>query len=547
MRSIWLSLDVANLPNVLKSATTTSFGHFAELADSHCFLDQIQNSSICNYIKASCNTNFFFIAESYYCSEHYPSFTRVLGISLGLLIAIAVLIAILSIIVSSYLLFSVTNLTDFFGINHKVLSFLIIPLTNSLPDLFNFHLAMKSNSVDLVLGQVIGANLVTFTIIIGIISILFPFSIAESKAALGNFACVSITFLLLTYIISDSKVTFLECLTMICAFICYITFLTFERFSLESEIDDIERVILNKGGTLNETTNLIAQGQIDRGDDILTERYSSILLKFFWRAVDLFWGLFDFLIFMLIPVSNNTVSRVRMLGETSYWKDTLFNLSYFHLFSITTASFLLNFEFFDFSFKVLSGVIISTFAIVELSRERTSSHLRSTIVDIFSIVEALLLISIVTGVIIQLLKNLGALWKLSEYSMGLLVFSIVNSVNDIMMNISLARNFSPILGLNSCLGTSLLITLVGIGFNGVFVLVPAGIKSGNLLNESLSLSLSSELHVSTVALNVLLLTFILYIPLNGWKFDQKLGILAILFWVLTNCACLMIDFSTDGN
>lgn len=543
MRSHGLSLNILTLLLSLRYVSATVFSELTA-ENSQCQVDSLNNTAICHYIETTCDTDLFFIARSFYCSKYHDSSAFAFTLSAFLIIGLAGLVVVLSLIVSNYLLISVTNFTELIGVSHNILSFLVIPLTNSVPDLFNFNLAMRTHSVDLVLGQVIGANLVTFTIVIGIISITSPFTIEDTKAVLGNFIWVSLSLILLTYIISDSKVTFLECLIMTSVLIFYLSFLAYQKTANENDFVDIEAIISHKGITANETTSLItSEVDVNETYESIEEpnysTYSSHSNGLFIKSAEHFTNLVDFILFLLIPVTSITVMMARSSDETLSYKEKMFNLSYYHLWWITESIILMNWRLVGLSYRTIIFIVLGACVLVEYTRRYFTARTKNTLVDCLSVINALILISVVTGILIQTLKNLGAIWKMSEYSMGLVVFSIVNSINDIMMNVSLARNFRPILGLNSCLGTSLLITLVGIGTNGMLVLIGTGLKNGDILKESLTINLSSELRVSTIALNVIVLAYVVYIPLNGWRFDRRLGVLAIAFWASTICVCLV--------
>ena len=68
-----------------------------------------------------------------------------------------------------------------------------------------------------------------------------------------------------------------------------------------------------------------------------------------------------------------------------------------------------------------------------------------------------------------IIENLGVIWQISDYLLGLIVFAISNSLNDGITNVTISTKINPILGINSCIGTPLLIILLGIGGSGLIV------------------------------------------------------------------------------
>jgi len=133
------------------------------------------------------------------------------------------------------------------------------------------------------------------------------------------------------------------------------------------------------------------------------------------------------------------------------------------------------------------------------------------------------------------LKNLGLIWKISDYILGLLVFSISNSINDVITNITLATKINPILGINSCLGTPLLIILLGIGFNGFLVIqkTPHG--------GAIKFDLKSSVILSTTALIATVVFILIYLPAKKWKFDRTLGMILVSWYLLVALINLYLE------
>lgn len=503
-----------------------------ELLNSSCVLEHTRNLTSCQYIKSHCDPSFFFAAKSYYCSISYPSFWLALCYSAVLLSAVAIMMIILSLIVSNYLLYCVTNFTDLLGINHKVLSFFVIPLTNSLPDLFNYHTAMKSDSVDLILGQVIGANLITFTIIIGLISVISPFSIRSSNGIVLGLVWAWVMILILAFVLSDSKVNLFECVLMCALFLIYAWSLYFLKSNEVSNDLQIEAVVSNKGNPIDERTVLLANTSVN--GEVADPRKPP------YRAIiDGFTEGFDHLIFFFIPISKLTLHRLKR-NEHSF-KVLLFNSHFFHFWMVIESCLLFNYNTFKIRNLWAVGIATLIYITFEVARRSANDVSCNIIVDIASILNSLGIISLATRATLQLLKNLGAIWRFSEYTMGLLIFSLVNSLNDIAMNVLLSANLSPGLGVNSCLGTCLISILFGIGMNGIVRLLSRKSNSG-VWRDALLFTLSPEIYLSTASLLIVILLYLIYVPWNDWRFDRRIGIFAMSAWLATTVSCLLMDF-----
>lgn len=124
----------------------------------------------CSYIEQNCDSTYFKLAQLYYCQFHNAA--SLIFISSTILFTLCLILLSLSILVSNYLFRNLNELTMRLGLNNQILSFILIPLTNSIADLINYHIALEQGSSNLVIGQLMGSILIMFTIIIGSIAIL---------------------------------------------------------------------------------------------------------------------------------------------------------------------------------------------------------------------------------------------------------------------------------------------------------------------------------------------------------------------------------------
>ena len=115
------------------------------------------------------------------------------------------------------------------------------------------------------------------------------------------------------------------------------------------------------------------------------------------------------------------------------------------------------------------------------------------------------------------------------------MFSISKSIKDVITYITLATKINPILGINSCLGTPLLITLLGVGFNGLLVIQ----KSGG--TSPIKFDLKSSVIVSTTALIVTIAFILIYLPAKKWKFDRTLGVVLVTWYLLVALVNLYLE------
>lgn len=503
-----------------------------EVEGFRCPVKNIGNITECQYIRASCNQSYFWIAEKYYCSKYFPSSILTLISSSLLVSLVSILISILGLVVSNYLLFCVTNFTDLLHIERNVLGYIVIPLVNCLPDLINYHVAMSSDSVDLILGQAIGANLVMFTVIIGLISMWTPFSIENKREMVKEYAWLLSLLLLLTYILSDSKITFVECLLMTSVYFLHI-FCTLT--SAGEAGNELSTHSSSKSVTSEEMDPLLERSdRLLPGFDVEVETGEHAFPRWFDLG-----SMVDFVIFLFIPVSKNTLVKLNNFEDSV--KRHVIRLPFFHFWLVAVTLWLSSTLFLHIKPVVLLALIVPAFLAIELMKQLISETVCDIFVDIASILNSLAIISYVTGLLIQCLKNLGTIWNVSEYAMGLLAFAVVNSINDLIMNILLSVSIGPSLGVKSCLGTSYLLILIGIGFNGLCKIISNSLRYGHLFSQALSVTMNWELIISTVGLNLVVMGTMVYLIAFGWRYDIKLGMTLVSSWILITVVCVVMD------
>lgn len=500
-----------------------------------------KHNNYCQIFHKKCNEEYFKISISYYCSSYYPSNWLTLNYSIIIIIVLTILIISLSILVSNYLIHNLNHLTKILKINNQILSFIIIPLTNCLPDLINYNITLRSNSVDLVLGQLIGSNLISFTLIIGLISFLKPFSIKNYKFILINFGWVLSILILFSYIISDGKITKFECILISIIFIFYLNYLIwYDQRLINESLDDDEVLSINslsKSIDLEETLSLLEQTNETNYQSIDNELEIKPDVNKFIHNLQKIFNFIDLIIFFIIPL---TIDYKEEDNKNHHFhqniKSDLFNLQYFHIWYIIETIFLINYQFnFISSIFQLIFLIILIILLVEFINfyKFFKKSINQFITNLIGIINSLIIVSLISIQLLKILKNFGLILKISDYLLGLLIFSIINSINDVIMNVSLSINLNSILGINSCLGTPLLNILVGIGINGLIILFMKG-------ENSLKFHLNKNLIIDTIGLTLVILFYLIYIPLNNWKFDKKLGILGLGFWIgLTTFNCMI--------
>ncbi|KAI5954626.1 hypothetical protein KGF54_002402 [Candida jiufengensis] len=535
------------------------------------------SNQICKYIEKNCNTSYFKISQIFYCK--YNNLISLILISCLILIVLCLILLSLSILVSNYLFKNLNELTQKFGLNNQILSFILIPLTNSFPDLINYFIVLESGNSNLIIGQLMGSILIMFTIIIGFISIMNKNYIVEQpKLLIIDLSWILVVLILFSYVLSDGKITKIECLVMSIVYICYIIFLSvFDKEKIKNfdeelliQCDDHEH-ILEQPYNIEDALDIISNDERQYGSiqsvsrtpsprnsprsTPLNSRSASPLPTPLPTIISVKSNENDYLSVNYIPKDKSPVTTPFVLSrscsyhqpkpklltlifqyvcncidfvliflipfhrcienEDSKWKSSVRHNSLMKFWYFFEIPLLINYQFFQLNINYVILGLIVTFPIV-FTFDYLKHDLKIIFISVLGIVTSLIIISNISIHILQILKNLGLIWKISDYILGLLVFSISNSINDVITNITLATKINPILGINSCLGTPLLIILLGIGFNGYVVIQQTG--------KSIKFDLNSSVILSTTSLIITIVFILIYLPSNHWNFDRKLGI-----------------------
>ncbi|CUM53800.1 unnamed protein product [Debaryomyces fabryi] len=497
------------------------YGNVGTLASDDTTCDLVNHTNYCQYIGKNCNTEYFSIASKYYCSKYYPSNILRLTTSLVILTGLLLLLISLSLLVSNYLFPNLNDIALLLFISDQILSSILLPSTNAFGDFINYYVALNANSVDLVLGQLLGSLLIIITVIIGLICILCPFRVNNSKWILTDFAWILVVLVLLLYNLSDGIITMTESIIMIGFYFCYVAYLLRAEKEIECTEDECHSLCstgsvksMNHALNIDDALDILSNAEIIRSPSPMHQideeldapiEFENWFLNVLRHIVTCINLIFSF----LIPVTSSP-----------YYDSRLFQIWHFCI-----ISYIINMQFFKIALVdlipiILVGVLITEFIKPILNR---LPKLYQCIINIVGIGMSLIIMSQISTQVLKVFKNLGIILRISDYLLGLVVFSISNSINDIVTDITVSTTVNPIFGLNSCLGTPMLITLLGIGVNGLIL---------NLSHHSLVFELKINLVVSLLGAIATVIFYLIYIPLNNWKLDKRLGIIVIGWWLL---------------
>lgn len=421
--------------------------------------------------------DYYNIAKGFYCSD--MSLKYILLYNVSIILSIIFLIVVLSLVISNYMFINLHNITDSLKVSPKFLYFIIIPLLNSLGDIINYFNGLKV-STELVLGQLIGSNLIIIALTIGLICIIKPVSIILNKGMMYDLMWLFNVLILLNYILQDGKITVWESVTMACVYLGHLFYL----FKTNQSSQD-EYIPMNIDDELEELERIEEQAH-----------HSEPL-----------W----------LSISHSIVHGINFMINIVVPLDCPKPAIYYYLF-ISIGLILSKFP------NLITLVVATCISLIAciLNIKYDNNH----VISIMGLVNSMLVISFISETLLMVVKNYGLILQLSDYLLGFLVFLVINSINDIITNISLSIKYSSTVGLNSCMGTPLLLILVGLGYNTLFV-----------ADDTLTFTLSTNFIITARGLVVIVGVLLFAVPLR-WKFSREIGVFLVLSWLtlgIINC------------
>lgn len=158
-------------------------------------------------------------------------------------------------------------------------------------------------------------------------------------------------------------------------------------------------------------------------------------------------------------------------------------------------------------------------------------------------------ISTIAAEVVGVLKAFGVILDISEAILGLTVFAVGNSVGDLVANVTIARLGYPVMALSACFGGPLLNIMLGIGLGGAYQTIQAANKHHKkhpgrpIEYDAYQIQVGATLLVSAVVLLVTLLSLLVFVPLNDWMMNRKIGIGLITLWAIGTVINLVIEMT----
>ncbi|GCE98292.1 hypothetical protein ZYGM_004253 [Zygosaccharomyces mellis] len=134
--------------------------------------------------------------------------------------------------------------------------------------------------------------------------------------------------------------------------------------------------------------------------------------------------------------------------------------------------------------------------------------------------------------VVGILMKWGEKFKISNTILGLTVFAWGNSFGDLVSNIVFVEIGVLDLALGACFGSPLLYFLLGIGIDGIMLMLGRHKDCKEpFLQCSINFQVDSHLILSSIGILVSFMILGIIVPLNGWRIDKKISITLISLYI----------------
>ena len=151
-------------------------------------------------------------------------------------------------------------------------------------------------------------------------------------------------------------------------------------------------------------------------------------------------------------------------------------------------------------------------------------------------------ISTIANEVVGVLKAFGVILGISDAILGLTIFAVGNSLGDLVADITVARLGYQVMALSACFGGPLLNILLGIGIGGLYNTIRHGTHhKGPPHYKPYVLEISTTLVISGATLLLTLMSLLIFVPLNRWRLDRKLGWGLVSLWTVSTVGNVVVE------
>lgn len=187
-----------------------------------------------------------------------------------------------------------------------------------------------------------------------------------------------------------------------------------------------------------------------------------------------------------------------------------------------------------------TSIIVSIFAF--MTSNSTELPRWYPFLSAIGFVVSIVWISTIADEIVGVLKALGVVFNLSGAILGMTVFAVGNSLDDMMANISVARLEHPVMALGACFGGPLLTILFGVSVSGIISIVRGWETDTH--PGTIDINAPRDLYVAAGMTMVAILCQVVLMPLTGWRMTKVVGFVLIGIWVIGTAINVILEIKS---
>ncbi|XP_058387467.1 mitochondrial sodium/calcium exchanger protein [Diceros bicornis minor] len=492
--------------------------------------------------------------EGIFC--HFPPSLLPLAITLYALWLLS-LFLILGVTAEKFFCPNLSAISSTLKLSHNVAGVTFLAFGNGAPDIFSAMVAFSDpRTAGLALGALFGAGVLVTTVVAGGIAILRPFT-AASRPFLRDVIFYMVAVFLIFTAFYLGRVTLAWALGYLGLYVFYVVTVVLctwiyrwqRRRSLVYSMPGTPEMLSDsEEDRASSNTNSYDYGEEYRPLLFYEETTAQILVQALnpldyrrwrnksasWRALKVFKLPVEFLLLLTVPVMDPD-------KEDGNWKRPLNCL---HL-VISPLVLVLTLQSGAYGvyeigglFPVWAVVVITGTAVAAVTFFATSNSEPPRLHWLFAFLGFLtsaLWINAAATEVVNVLRSLGVVFRLSNTVLGLTLLAWGNSIGDAFSDFTLARQGYPRMAFAACFGGIIFNILVGVGL-GCLLQISRGHTEVKLESDGLLV------WVLAGALGLSLVCSLVSVPLQCFQLNKVYGFCLLLFYVSFLTVALLTEF-----
>lgn len=207
-----------------------------------------------------------------------------------------------------------------------LLSFVILGLGTSLPDLFVSSFAASDLQFDLVLSTIIGANIIVLCLVLGVVTIRKGFFAVRENTILENFGWIFFVIAIPFFLLLDGRLTSLEGLILIVVYVMYLYNIKEQEPIAKKEEDETRQVFSEQGLRVHSKAKAVGMLLVFLAIALVASNFIVDAVESFSRDFKVHPMLMGFIVLsigMALPEFAVDLNALRNREEEVIWGDVI--------------------------------------------------------------------------------------------------------------------------------------------------------------------------------------------------------------------------------